>query len=134
MGELHPMIKQKLKIIDNVYLFTLDLAALNKTQPTKFKNITKFPAITRDIAVVVDEKITAQQIIDKIFIIGGELLRNVRIFDIYQGESIAEGKKSIALSLILQNASRTLVDSEVDKVVQQILQALKQKFNITLRS
>ena len=87
----------------------------------------------RDIALLVDEHISAQQLIDKIPVISNKLLRNVQIFDIYQGERVEKGKKSIALNLGFQHSSRTLVDEEVDTEVEEIVNQLKQQFNAELR-
>lgn len=134
LGELSPQIKQQLELVENVYLFELDLALVSKARITKYQKISKFPAVHRDIAIVVDEAITAQQIVDAIFAKGGDILRNVKVFDVYQGEKIAVGKKSMALNLILQHASRTLVDDEIEELVQKIVQELEQKFKIVLRS
>ena len=133
VGELNPSIKQKLGLSGDIYLFELDLALLSEATVRQFQQVSKFPQVRRDLALVVDEEISAQRLLDAIFAKGGDLLRDVQIFDVYQGENIADGKKSIALSLILQHGSRTLVDSEVDDYVQQMLTELKQEFNVILR-
>lgn len=80
-----------------------------------------------------DKDIQAQQLLDIIFTHGGDLLRDVQIFDVYEGDAIAANKKSLALSLILQHASRTLIDSEIDDVIQKILQQLKDELDLDLR-
>ncbi len=133
LGELNPSIKQKLGLNGEIYLFELDLALLSEATVRQFQQISKFPQVRRDLALVVDEEISAQQLLAAIFAKGGDLLRDVQIFDVYQGENITSGKKSIALSLILQHGSRTLVDSEIDDDVQRILTELKQEFNVILR-
>ncbi len=96
--------------------------------------ISKFPIIYRDIAIIIDENIPVQQVREKIFAIGNKLLRNVKIFDIYQGKEIEKGKKSIALNLIFQDNLCTLKDKEVEGFIEQIVYMLKRQFKAELRS
>jgi phenylalanyl-tRNA synthetase beta chain len=133
IGELHPEVKSKLGLNLPICLFELDLTYIQNTAIPKFAAISKFPTMRRDIALIVDEHISAQQLIEKILVISNKLLRNVQIFDIYQGEHIEKGKKSIALNLIFQHFSRTLVDEEIDIQVEQIIKQLKQQFKVELR-
>ena len=133
IGELHPEIKSKLALKLPICLFELDLAHIQNKLIPEFNALSKFPIMRRDIAILVDEYISAKQLIEKILVISNKLLRNVQIFDIYQGERVEKGKKSIALSLIFQHFSRTLVDEEVDGQVEEIINQLKQQFNAELR-
>lgn len=133
IGELHPAIKSKLGINLPICLFELDLAYIQSRSIPKFTVFSKFPIMRRDIAIVINEHISAQQLIEKILVISNELLCNVKIFDIYKGEHIEKGNKSIALNLRFQHFSRTLVDEEVDAQVEKIVKHLKQQFNAELR-
>ena len=135
LGELHPQIKQQLEINTAIYLFEIDLTHIHQNiLIPKFIPISKFPIIYRDIAITIDEDIPTQQVREKIFAIGNKLLRNVQIFDIYQGKGIEKGKKSVALNLIFQDNLRTLKDKEVDDFIEQIVYILKRQFKAELRS
>jgi phenylalanyl-tRNA synthetase beta chain len=134
LGELHPQIKQQLDINTAIYLFEIELTNIQNILIRKFTPISKFPMIFRDIAIIIDENIPIQQVREKIFEISNKLLRNVQIFDIYQGKGIEKGKKSVALNLIFQDNLRTLKDKEVDDFIEQIVQMLKQQFKAQLRS
>lgn len=133
VGALHPTIAQSLDISGKVFLFELLLDTLEHADVPHLADISKFPEIRRDIAIFVDETVPSQQIQDTIREVGGELLRDVNIFDVYQGKGIAPHQKSIALSLTLQHSSRTLVDEEVANLVQNVIIALKQRFAAELR-
>ncbi len=134
LGELHPQIKQQLEINTAIYLFEIDLTYIQNILIPKFMPISKFPIIYRDIAIIIDENIPVQQVREKIFAIGNKLLRNVKIFDIYQGKEIEKGKKSIALNLIFQDNLCTLKDKEVEGFIEQIVYMLKRQFKAELRS
>jgi len=95
--------------------------------------ISKFPAIRRDIAVVVDEKVTAAELVDAAASAAPVLIRSVRIFDVYQGKGIEAGLKSVALGLILQETSRTLTDEDADTVMSAVLRKMQQDFGAELR-
>ena len=133
LGELHPAIKKQLGVKSTIYLFELNLSCLMKILLTKFIPLSRFPMMQRDIAIVINESISAQRLVEEILAIGNKLLRNVQIFDIYQGEGVEEGKKSVALNLIFQHSSRTLVDEEVDGFIKQIVAKLKHQFSAILR-
>jgi len=134
LGELHPQIKQQLGINTTAYLFEIDLTYIQNILIPKFVSISKFPIIFRDIAIIIDEGIPVQQVIEKIFAIDNKLLRNIQIFDIYQGKGIEKGKKSVALNLIFQDNLRTLKDEEVDNFIEQIIHVFKRQFKAKLRS
>jgi len=133
LGELHPQIKQQLDIKSVTYLFELDLAFLQNTLIPKFTPISKFPMVRRDIAIIVDEAVFVQRIKEKLFAESNKLLRNVEIFDIYQGQGVEKGKKSVALNLIFQHTSRTLVDEEIDELVSKLVAKLRHQFGAILR-
>ena len=133
MGKLHPSLHKALSLDGQAYVFELDTQAfLTKPLPV-FERPSRFPEIRRDIAVIVDLGTTSDSLINFVRKSAGEMVRDVRIFDVYTGKGIDSGRKSIAMGLILQHASRTLVDKEVDDVIQSVVQGLKAEFNAQLR-
>ena len=100
----------------------------------EYKKISAFPAIEIDIAIVVDEKIKNKDIFEIIKKSGTGILKNIRLFDIYRGKQIEEGKKSLAYSLSFRDENRTLKDTEVDIISNRIIESLEKKFNARLRA
>jgi phenylalanyl-tRNA synthetase beta chain len=133
LGALHPEIIQILDISQKVFVFEILFDVLEPICMPHFVEISKFPEIRRDLAIFVDQTVPAQQIQDTIEDVGGELLKDVSVFDVYQGKGVAPHRKSIALALTLQHASRTLVDEEVADLLGRIVDVLKQKFAAELR-
>jgi phenylalanyl-tRNA synthetase beta chain len=134
LGQLHPQIQQTLEIDAPVYLFALNWNLLKSKTLTHYQMPSKYPSVRRDIAIIVEENVPIQQIRDTIATSAGELLKQLQLFDIYQGEGIDSGKKSVALGLIFQLDSRTLVDKEIDDAVQKVIQQLEHAFNAILRA
>ncbi len=134
IGELHPKVSQAFEIFGAVYLFEIDLTALlpftlgYKT----FQPIPRFPAIVRDIALVVDAEVTHQRVRD--IIKSFPLVKQVTIFDVYSGEQVPPGKKSLAYSITFQSPAHTLTDEEVNQVQQQLLDKLSGELGATLRA
>ncbi len=95
--------------------------------------MSKFPSIRRDIALTVDQEVPVQNLIDSIFSLKSEILQEVFVFDVYTGKEVRNSRKSVALGLILQDFSRTLVDEDVDKLVGKILNQLEKQHNASLR-
>lgn len=133
LGALHPQLLKQLDLLEPVYVFEIDWSALSESQPATFSSLSKFPAIRRDIAILVGTDVFASALKSAIVKCAGEWLQDVSIFDVYQGKGIEPGKKSIALGLVLQHPSRTLVDSEVNELVQKVLSMLSTEFKATLR-
>ncbi|QLH43470.1 MAG: phenylalanine--tRNA ligase subunit beta [Coxiellaceae bacterium] len=133
IGILHPELAAKLSIKGSCCLFEVDLSFIQNGLLPKFKEISKFPGVRRDLAFVVDQTVTVAQLCAKITSATNELLKNVEIFDIYQGKGIDLGKKSVALGLTFQHTSRTLVDQEVNELVQQVIAMLETEFGAKLR-
>jgi phenylalanyl-tRNA synthetase beta chain len=133
MGQLHPKIIQTLKIEGPVVLFELMLSSLTGARVPHFASMSKFPEIRRDLAILLDQSVPGSEIQDTIRHEAGELLKAIDIFDVYQGKGIEPGKKSIALALTLQHASRTLRDEEVAELLERVIVALKGRFNADLR-
>jgi phenylalanyl-tRNA synthetase beta chain len=134
LGVLHPSILQSLDLTDPVFLFELDLSLLQYPQLVCTQDISKFPEIRRDLAILVKHTIPAQRIQDTIRETAGDWLKDVFIFDIYQGKGIAPDLKSVALALIWQHPTRTLVDEEITVLMDQILNILKGQVGAELRS
>ena len=133
VGALHPQLARKLGLSQDVMLFEITLAGIQRTQIPVFHSLSKFPAIRRDLAVVLDQEISAQQLNDTIKLAAPESLTRVELFDVYTGEGIDSGRKSLALGLTLQDLSRTLTDSEVDDVITKIVGKLQTELGATLR-
>ena len=99
----------------------------------KYKALPKFPAVTRDIALLVDDAVLVQEIEDCIRKAGGNIVEKVQLFDIYKGKQIPEGKKSIAYAIAYRDENKTLQDKDVNKVHDKILRSLEYKLGATLR-
>lgn len=134
MGALHPSVLQALDIKEKLFVFELDANLLKKPDSAQISDISKFPEIRRDIAIMVNQTIRAKDIQDTIKLIAGDWLKDVFIFDVYQGKGIAPGLKSIALGLVLQHPTRTLVDDEVAALMERVISALKGHLGAELRS
>lgn len=135
VGEVHPDVLENYEINKKVYAAELDLDTIleNASNKVIFKPLPKFPASERDLAIVVDERVLARDIIKEICESGKPLLESVELFDVYQGGQIAKGYKSMAFSLVFRAPDRTLTDIEVNEVFEKIEKSLKDKFNASLR-
>ena len=133
VGALHPQIMKTLELEGPLWLFELDLESLKYTTLPMFNPLSKFPAIRRDLAILVDASIQAKDIQDEIEKAAGDILQEIIIFDVYQGKGIEPGKKSIALGLILQHPSRTLVEGEGNDIIKEIVLMLSKQFKAVLR-
>jgi phenylalanyl-tRNA synthetase beta chain len=133
IGALHPAIEHELDLSGPVLLFELDLTSLQQTRLPRFAELSRFPAIRRDIAVVVDESVSAAAVQECIRLAAGGLLQSLTLFDVYRGKGLDSGKKSLALALILQDCSRTLKDTDVDAVIAQVVKRLSRELDAALR-
>ena len=133
LGALHPRLLHELDLAGSVYLFEIDLEALQKAELPKFKSISRFPAIRRDLSFWIDQTIPVQHVLDTVRNVTGERLQAVDVFDVYSGQSAKPGQQSLAISMVLQHPEQTLVDEEIDVCMNKILEELKQKFAINLR-
>ncbi|HLO10928.1 MAG TPA: phenylalanine--tRNA ligase subunit beta [Pseudoneobacillus sp.] len=134
VGQLHPQV-QKEKDLKDTYVCEINLRDVLQVEnePLKYLSIPRYPSITRDIALVVDQTKTAQELKSVILEAGGALLKEVHIFDLYEGDRLEAGKKSIAYSLKYFDPERTLTDEDVTKTHQQVLTALEEKTGAVLR-
>ncbi|MCB1660113.1 MAG: phenylalanine--tRNA ligase subunit beta, partial [Pseudomonadales bacterium] len=133
VGKLHPQVQQSLELQGAVFVFELLLAPLLSTKVPKFSELSRFPMVRRDIAVVLDATIQASDVLQTARQAGAELLQNVWLFDVYQGTGIAEGKRSLAIGTHWQRHDRTLQDEEIKAGVQAIVDALQKQHNAVLR-
>jgi phenylalanyl-tRNA synthetase beta chain len=134
IGELHPRHQQKAELPRPAILFELDAEVLANAGVPHFGEVSKFPAVTRDIALVVTEDVSAGAILDALQMAGGSRLTSVELFDLYRGKGVPENKKSLAFRLVMQDTDRTLTDSEVDAEVARLVQILGDGFGGTLRA
>jgi len=134
VGELHPKVLESFEIAEATYLFEIDLVTLLPFTISHkvFKPIPRFPAIVRDIALVVDAEVAHQKVLN--IIKSFPLVEQVTLFDVYSGEQVPRGKQSLAYRLTFQSPTHTLTDNEVDKVQQQILSRLSHDLGAILRS
>ena len=133
VGALHPVIQKKLDIPGALYVFDIKMEAISARTIPSFKELSRFPEVRRDLAVIIEEKIPAESILKIVRKESGEWLTNSVIFDVYQGDNLEEGHKSVAFGLTLQHPSRTLKDEEVNEVVDRVVASLKEQLNVTLR-
>jgi phenylalanyl-tRNA synthetase beta chain len=133
LGALHPQLQQTLALPGTAYMFELDYEFLIKGKIPNFKLFSKFPAVRRDIALLVDKITNSAKIEQVIKQQAGDLLTDLTLFDLYQGKGIPEGQKSMALGFTLQHPERTLTDLEVSDIFNKIVTALQHEFNATLR-
>lgn len=133
LGALHPAIAKGLKAPGRVLVFELRLAGIESGHVPNFQPLSKFPAVRRDIAVVLDESVPAAEVRNCVGQAGTDVLKNLEFFDLYRGEGIDSGKKSLALGLTFQHAERTLADDEVDGLVGRVIDSLRERFGAVLR-
>ncbi|MEO5573646.1 MAG: phenylalanine--tRNA ligase subunit beta [Gammaproteobacteria bacterium] len=133
LGALHPAIEDELGLGKRVYLFELKVSALEQRQVAVFHELSKFPPLRRDIAIVVNTTVSAQAITDCIKELSCDFTLELQLFDVYQGKGIDSSRKSVALGLTLQASSRTLTDPEADTVVDRIVTKLHDDIGATLR-
>lgn len=135
LGEVHLDVCENYGLDVPCFVAELDLDVLyeNADMDKKYKALPKFPAVTRDIALLVDDSLLVQEIDETIKKAGGNLVEKVELFDIYKGKQIPEGKKSIAYAIWYRDESKTLTDKDVNKVHEKILKSLEYKLGATLR-
>ena len=133
LGELHPRIAKAEDLAAPAFVYELEIESAFISNPIKFKEISKYPSLRRDLAVVVDEHVPLAVLRENVTVSASGLLRELRVFDIYRGPSIENGRKSIALGLILQDSSRTLADVDADAVVRDVIARLRDVLSATIR-
>jgi phenylalanyl-tRNA synthetase beta chain len=133
IGALHPRLVQSHALAKAPILFELDLSPLLAGHAPRYQGVPRLPAVRRDIAVVVDEK---QPVAAMLNAVGGArpaLVAEFALFDVYQGQGVEQGKKSLAFKMLLQHTEKTLTESEIESAVQEIVGILSDQFHATLR-
>lgn len=135
IGQIHPKVAANFKIGVETYCALLDFNVLlsGYTTDRQYKALPKFPATSRDIAVILDKNINVGEVIKIIESNRNGILESYSLFDVYEGEQVGDGKKSVAYSLLFRAEDRTLTDKEVNEVMDKILSGLKEKLNAELR-
>lgn len=136
-GELHPLLKENYEFPESpIQAADLDLDAIMEAIPERFemKPVPPFPPVLEDLAIVVNEELPAEKVEELIRSSGGEIVTEVRLFDVYRGAQVGNGKKSLAYSLTYQSTDRTLTDEEVAKIRERIIRKLEAELNARLRS
>ena len=133
VGELHPQWQQKYDLPMAPIIFELAVSALKDVKPPWYRPISRMQIVRRDIAVLVDDTVEMQALVDAVADAKIASITDFSPFDLYRGESLGPGKKSVAFRILMQDTDRTLVDSEADNKVSEILKVLSEEFGATLR-
>jgi phenylalanyl-tRNA synthetase beta chain len=133
LGMLHPALAAELDVNGNAFLFEVELGELEAGRLPVFEPLSRFPTIRRDLAIVVDGNITYDQVRECVATAASDMLQDLVLFDVYQGDRIDSGRKSLALGLILQASSQTLTDQEVEVTISRVLTRLENELGARLR-
>jgi phenylalanyl-tRNA synthetase beta chain len=133
LGELHPRLVKALSLSNTLFMFELEIEPAFISKRLQFNNISRFPSVRRDLAVVVDESVPLALLQENVTVSASGLLSELRVFDVYRGPGVDFGRKSIALGLILQDSSRTLTDVDADAVVASVVTRLRDVLSATIR-
>jgi len=134
LGEVHPLVAEAWGIEATVSLFEIDLEELRADDVPVYRDVLTYPPVRQDIAVVVDAETPAGEVLAHVRDSAGDLLATCRVFDVYEGPQVGDGRKSLAIHLVFQAPDRTLTDEEADAAREQIVGALGERFGATLRS
>ncbi len=132
LGELHPALLKSMDFTYAPVLFELDLTGL-AVQRARYQEISRYPQVRRDLAVVLDEDVTLSALTERVTLAASSLLRELRVFDVYRGPGLEQGRKSIALGLIFQDISRTLTDDDVERLMASVVADLRESLNARIR-
>ena len=132
LGELHPALLKSMDFTYAPVLFELDLTGLALRRP-HYQEISRYPQVRRDLAVVLDEAVTLSALTERVTLAASSLLRELRVFDVYRGPGLEQGRKSIALGLIFQDISRTLTDDDVERLMASVVADLRESLNARIR-
>ncbi|MDE0003749.1 MAG: phenylalanine--tRNA ligase subunit beta [Rhodospirillaceae bacterium] len=133
LGALHPRLQGRMGWKRPAILFAMQLERAARARVPRYREYSKFPSLRRDIAAVVDDDVSADRLLQCVRRAAGDVLHDVTIFDIYRGRGIDSGRKSVALGLILQDRSRTLTDTEADRIVASTTRQLERDLKATIR-
>ena len=131
LGKLHPNVSK-----DDIYVLEINLTLLmgNRASKMKYKEISKYPGISKDMAFILDDNITSEEVIKTIKKAGGKLVNSIKVFDLYKGSNLGENKKSLAFNLYFEDQNKTLTLEEVTVVFDKIIEEVEKKYNATLRN
>ena len=133
MGTLHPTVHKELDLPEDAVVCELDLSAVRGARVPVFNELSKYPEVRRDLAVVVDKSVAAQGLLENVRDVAGCYLSSLRLFDVYQGKGIDPKRKSLAIGLTFRDQSRTLSDEDVNKAVDQVVDLLEKNYKAELR-
>ena len=133
LGELHPRLARTHELPTAPVLFEIEWAALQHIGLPDVKPVSRFPPVRRDLAVVVDEQVPTQALVDAMLAVKPACVAAIQVFDVYRGSSLAKGTKSLAFLVLMQDTQRTLTDPEVDAAMEQLFKTLRDNFNGTTR-
>ncbi|MCD7776487.1 MAG: phenylalanine--tRNA ligase subunit beta [Firmicutes bacterium] len=135
LGQIHPDVAKAYGLSGEIYAAELDLEAIyeNRSMKHEFVHLPKYPSTSRDFSFVCDEELEAGRIESVCVRVGGKLLVDAYVFDVYRGEGLGEGKKSVSVRIVLRAPDRTLTDEEADKTAAKILSAMEKELGVTLR-
>jgi phenylalanyl-tRNA synthetase beta chain len=133
IGELHPRWQQKYDLARPAVLFELDAERLQHAPMPAFSPPSKYPPVVRDMALLVDAAVPAQALLEAMEAEKPAIVASIRLFDVYQGSGVAEGRKSLAFRVVMQHTERTLTDAEADAARDALVGLLTRKFSATLR-
>ena len=133
VGTLHPELERKLGLNGRTLIFELLLSEVLVQKIPEASDISRFPANRRDLAIVVKEEVDAKKVLQLIEKVGGNYLIDLNLFDVYQGQGIEEGYKSLAIALVLQDTSKTLEEKDITDVIDRVVETLKTELNASLR-
>ena len=133
VGALHPELERKLGLNGRTLIFELLLSEILVQKIPEVSDISRFPANRRDLAVVVKEDVDAKKVLQLIEKVGGSYLIDLNLFDVYQGQGVEDGYKSLAIALVLQDRNKTLEDKDITDVIDRVVEALKTELNASLR-
>ncbi|EDM65347.1 phenylalanyl-tRNA synthetase beta subunit [Moritella sp. PE36] len=133
IGAVHPSLEKKLGLNASTIILEIELATLTSRKLPQALEVSKFPANRRDIAMIVKDDVNAGDVLNFIKKVGGNQLVGINLFDVYQGTGVVEGHKSLAISLTLQDISRTLEEKEISEAVNNIVEGISSEFNASLR-
>jgi phenylalanyl-tRNA synthetase beta chain len=133
LGEIHPRLIKALSLSNTLFLIELEITSAFICKIPRLQQISRFPSVRRDLAVVVDESVPLAVLRENVTVSASGLLSELRVFDVYRGPGVDSGRKSIALGLILQDSSRTLTDVDADAVVASVVTRLRDVLSATIR-
>jgi phenylalanyl-tRNA synthetase beta chain len=131
---LHPELHKRIDKKRGAIAFAVRLDAMADVRVPQFQKYSKFPSIRRDLAIVVNDQVSAAALTKAVRAAAGEILQHVVVFDVYRGKGVDSRQKSVGLGLILQDSSRTLTDEDADQKMRSVMLTLEREFGATIRT